>query len=651
MKEAVARYKAGEKYTVISGYAGSGKAQPIDTIIPTPKGNKKIGELKIGDYVFDKEGNPTKVLGIFPQGKLDVYTLKLKDGRETKCGIDHLWTVIDRKSHIKTLSTRELIEAKLVDSAGYKYSLPNNGVIKYSKKDFAVDPYAIGASLGHNNKKIPDIYKYGDEEQRLSLVQGLMDTNGSISISNVWYTSVNFKLVKDMQEVLNSLGYHSNIIRNNNNYNLNIYIDNKEKYKLFRLKKKKDDIQNIKKNVDYNKIPIMAINKEDYQEEMVCIYVDNPEHLYLTNDCIVTHNTTLIKFIIEALKINPKKVAYCTYTGKAASVLAHKGCPNAITAHKLILETRKHPDGTFSVFPRKELLNNPRVVVVDEISMMPKWLWNYLIKYGVYIIAIGDPFQLPPINSKENNHLLDYPHVFLDEIMRQAAESDIIQLSMAIREGKTLSPFIGHDVRIYEKFSPEVTDGMYFWADEIIAATNRTIDNINSYIRKSLGKGALPEKGDKVICRENNWNTIAQNTGNALVNGTIGYLGGPFAIKNHVNLLSSKQHNIYADNLLIADIKTPEGDSFEDLLIDYPYLIKGEPSLMPEQENELYANKVPLPAKLSYGYAITCHRAQGSQWGKVLVFEENFPFSREAHARWLYTACTRSEDKLVIVKK
>ena len=68
---AVARYRNKEKYTVIAGYAGTGKAQPVDTIIPTPNGKKQLGDIQLGDYVYDRQGNPTKVIGIYPQGKLD----------------------------------------------------------------------------------------------------------------------------------------------------------------------------------------------------------------------------------------------------------------------------------------------------------------------------------------------------------------------------------------------------------------------------------------------------------------------------------------------------------------------------------------------------------------------------------------------------
>ena len=73
LKIAVQRYLDGEKCTVISGYAGSGKAQPIDTIIPTPNGSIELGKIQVGDYVFDRMGKPTKVLGVYPQGLKEKY--------------------------------------------------------------------------------------------------------------------------------------------------------------------------------------------------------------------------------------------------------------------------------------------------------------------------------------------------------------------------------------------------------------------------------------------------------------------------------------------------------------------------------------------------------------------------------------------------
>ena len=83
--------------TCLIGKAGSGKAQPIDTVIPTPNGYKKLGDIKVGDYVYDRLGKPTKVLGVFPQGMKDVYTVELADGRKTQCNDEHLWSYYTSK--------------------------------------------------------------------------------------------------------------------------------------------------------------------------------------------------------------------------------------------------------------------------------------------------------------------------------------------------------------------------------------------------------------------------------------------------------------------------------------------------------------------------------------------------------------------------
>lgn len=85
------------------------------------------------------------------------------------------------------------------------------------------------------------------------------------------------------------------------------------------------------------------------------------------------------------------KVCYVAYTGKAASVLKQKGCENAITAHKLLYSARPTSDGTYIFIPKDSLDENYKVIVVDEISMLPKTMWDLLLKHRVYILAMGDP--------------------------------------------------------------------------------------------------------------------------------------------------------------------------------------------------------------------------------------------------------------------
>ena len=181
-----------------------------------------------------------------------------------------------------------------------------------------------------------------------------------------------------------------------------------------------------------------------------------------------TGKSTLVKYIVAALDIDECDVCYVAFTGKASLVLKEKGCPNAMTAHRLLYKSFPRRDGTFAHVPKYPLDRDYKLVVVDEISMLPKAIWDLLLSHHIHVIALGDPGQLPPIG--ESNKVLDKPHVFLDEIMRQAQESEIIRLTMQIREGKPLVPFIGNEVQVLTK--NDVVSGLYTWADQIIAAKN-----------------------------------------------------------------------------------------------------------------------------------------------------------------------------------
>lgn len=103
--------------------------------------------------------------------------------------------------------------------------------------------------------------------------------------------------------------------------------------------------------------------------------------------------STLVKFIIAALGLADDEVSYVAFTGKAAKVLQQKGCPNAMTAHKLLYYSKQKANGKFAFTPRKRLENEDlRVVVVDEISMLPREMWELLLSHHIYVLALGDPF-------------------------------------------------------------------------------------------------------------------------------------------------------------------------------------------------------------------------------------------------------------------
>ena len=358
--------------------------------------------------------------------------------------------------------------------------------------------------------------------------------------------------------------------------------------------------------------------------------------------------STVVKFIISALQLAPEEVAYVSFTGKAASVLNQKGCPNASTAHKLLYFSKRLPTGNFIFKPRESLDGNYKLIIVDEVSMLPADLWALLLSHRIHIIALGDPFQLPPIYKETDNHVLDHPHVFLDEVMRQAKDSEIIRLSMDIRAYKPIFYQKGNEVQVVH--SSQVVGGMYTWADQIITATNKKRKEINDYMRKVNGFGTEPQVGDKIICCRNCWETFDKSGMSPLINGTIGYLTKATQKDLHYSMMNGL---VPTTRVVNASFKSEFDEEYTDILIDYKALSVGEKFLTPQQEYKLSKNsayKHFIPVEFNYGYAITCHRAQGSQWDKVLVFEESFPRDREEHARWLYTACTRPAKKLVLVK-
>ena len=360
-----------------------------------------------------------------------------------------------------------------------------------------------------------------------------------------------------------------------------------------------------------------------------------------------TGKSTLVRFIIDALDVDEDKVAYATYTGKAAEVLRKKGNPNAMTLHRLLYDSIPRQGGGFIRIPKKQL--DYDIVVVDEVSMVPKTMVDMLLAHRVYILFLGDPGQLPQIDKKEAHNLLDRPHVFLDEVMRQAAESEIIQLTMKIRNGENIPFMHGKEVIVVPK--TELVTGHLTWADIIICATNKTRHNMNRQKRELLGYSGILQTGERIIIKRNYWEDCDED-GNALVNGTVGTVANPY--ESFVRIPSYVK-NDRRDLPLIGCIFTPDGGkSFDTFEIDKDYLLKEEPCVDWRVSYQLGKLKPKigdiLPKQATYGYALTCHAAQGSEFDKVLVIEESFPFDKVEHQRWLYTAATRAAEKLVLVR-
>ena len=357
--------------------------------------------------------------------------------------------------------------------------------------------------------------------------------------------------------------------------------------------------------------------------------------------------STLAKFAIEALDVSPEKVAYATYTGKAAEVLRKKGNPNAMTLHKLLYDSIPRQGGGFIRIPKKTL--DYDIVLIDEISMAPKSMLEMLLKHKVFCIFMGDNFQLPQIDKNEAHDFLQHPDIFLSTVMRQAAESEIIQLTMKIRNGEDIPFMHGKEVIVAPK--AELVTGHLTWADIIICATNKTRHNMNRQKRELLGYSGVLEENESLLIKCNYWEVCNEN-GDALVNGSIGTIKNVF--ESFRRIPSYVKSDIRDMPTIVGEFISDDGVSFGNIEFDKNFLLKEEPCIDWRTSYQLgkLKNKIGdiIPKQATYGYAITGHCSQGSQWDKVLVIEESFPFNKVEHARWLYTCCTRPTSRLVLIR-
>ena len=160
--------------------SGAGKAQPLDTKMPSPKGEIRFGDLKLGDEVFGSNGLPTKVIGIFPQGPKDVYDITFFDGRTVRCCGEHLWDVYDRstvrrhmeKPGYRTMTTTEILQRwEYAPSSRSMCYVQVTRPVEYSKKDLPIHPYLMGALLGDGSTMSGSIIFTNDDESVIARVR------------------------------------------------------------------------------------------------------------------------------------------------------------------------------------------------------------------------------------------------------------------------------------------------------------------------------------------------------------------------------------------------------------------------------------------------------------------------------------------------
>lgn len=343
-----------------------------------------------------------------------------------------------------------------------------------------------------------------------------------------------------------------------------------------------------------------------------------------------TGKTTVIRAFIEELGID--RYIACAYVGKAVSVLSRQGLP-ASTIHSMIYNVMWLPDvgpdgeiiykadGKMKMhveFALKERIRgDPQLIIVDEATMVNDTMAEDILSFGIPTVFIGDMNQLPPVFGVSSVMLS--PDYRLTKIMRQAENDPIVYIANQILKREPI-PF-GYYGKTSVRRSIDLGDNFRDY-DMIITPLNSIRDDINNYIRRKVLhiKSDLPVIGDKLICRQNDWDRSVE--GNLyLTTGLVGEV---------TNINRSLAGDKYMNIDFLPDIAN---DEFFNLMLDVSYIRKSY------DERKLHG--FSAYEKFEYAYACTVHMVQGSQYDRVLYIDRWF-HDAETTRKMRYTAVTRA---------
>jgi len=329
-----------------------------------------------------------------------------------------------------------------------------------------------------------------------------------------------------------------------------------------------------------------------------------------------TGKTTLARHIAEGVD---GKVLFAAFTGKAASVMRSKGCQSASTIHSLIYRARESGEET----PSFELWNDApaskaKLIVIDECSMVDAELARDLMSFGAPLLVLGDPAQLPPIQGGGFFTEAE-PDAMLTEVHRQAQDDPIVRLSMDIRAGNRIAEGQYGATQVVRR--DELDPKRVIDADQVLVGRNATRRAYNARLRQRRGFAeALPMAGDKLVCLRN-------NRRKGLFNGGLWMVKERPRARRQILRMHLRPDEELGERTVKVSVR-PECFTGGIEELEWPQRKKYD--------------------EFDFGYVLTVHKAQGSQWDDVVLFDESraFPDNRE---RWLYTGVTRAAKRLTVV--
>lgn len=738
-----------QRVAVITGYAGTGKCQPLTSIVYTPSGPKKMGDVVVGEFVCTPRGSRSEVSGVYPQGVKEVWRFWFDDGTHADSTEEHIWRVLDRQrlnydTNVRDYDTRFIVDHVNKDRGDHRFYIPTTEAVDFDARVLPIDPYLLGLLLGDGSigphgvmltskdeviiaeceslclregvyprhstrydyrltslwnlpgrstsasafynkfkalglwgrrsalKFVPRDYLLSSKKDRTAVLQGLMDTDGTVDKKTgmASFCTTSPQLAKDVQFLAESLGGKVTIstklpwcnYKGRRSYGKQAYIlfiGLNRTGKLFRLERKRSL---AKTRTKYQTQRCIRRAESLGPMPVQCLLIDDPEHMYLTDSFIPTHNTTLIRQLADTYK----EPLVLTPTGKAALRVGEATGIFGMTIHRFLYVPSEDPKSGAPIFKLKDSWHEDfagmdgRYVLVDEASMVARDVWADLLRTAerarFHIILMGDLFQLPPVLEKDGTPFstlaIETPFkTNLDEVIRQALDSPIVRASMLLRTGRPeyeatalINP-IGASRLIESVVESRARGGA------TICFTNARRHDINNRVRTALGfaPGTL-NAGEPLLVIQNNYDLNVYNGEIIDFRGWATPPCEPFVVTDRFTTSSLRMGfgvTTYNDSEAVMSPEQVTGAAANAKVGNW---------IVRKTARGWYRNKFDRKdaaphLDASYGYALTGHKSQGSEWPEVLVVLDDSlsVLSTIERRRWLYTVFTRAKHTLNFV--